>query len=111
LGPEGQNIDVIAHEYMHAEVHHRVGWLNYSLNVPIWFMEGLATLVDFRYLLDNIDLTQSEINSVKNQTFNHFEFKHYQAVRVLANDVNKPKLYENLEKLKHGQNIKSVFAM
>lgn len=111
LGPEGQNIDVIAHEYMHAEVHHRVGWLNYSLNVPIWFMEGLATLVDFRYLLEDIDLTQSEIDSVKNKMFNHLDYKHYQAARVLAIDVNKPKLYENLEKLKQGQNIDSIFAM
>ena len=59
LGPEGQNIDVIAHEYMHAEVHHRVGWLNYLLKVPTWFMEGLATLVDFRkpYLLVSAHLT------------------------------------------------------
>ncbi len=111
LGPEGQNVDVIAHEYMHAEVHHRVGWLNYSLNVPIWFMEGLATLVDFRYLLEDIDLTQSEIDSVKNKTFNHLDYKYYQAARVLAIDVNKSKLYENLEKLKQGQNINSIFAM
>jgi len=111
LGPEGQNIDVIAHEYMHAEVHRRVGWLNYSLNVPIWFMEGLATLVDFRYLLENIDLTQNEIDSLKNQTFNNLDFKHYQVARVLASDVNKSKLYENLEKLKQGQNISSIFAM
>ena len=113
LGPEGQNVDVIAHEYMHAEVHHRVGWLNYLLNVPVWFMEGLATLVDFRkpYLLENIDLTRNEVNSVKHQTFNHTGIKHYQAARVLASDVNKSKLYENLEKLKQGQNINSLFAM
>ena len=111
LGPEGQNIDVIAHEYAHAEVHHRVGWLNYLLNVPTWFMEGIATLVDFRYLLENIDLTQSEIDSVKKQTFNHLEFKHYQAARVLASGINKSKLYENLDLLKQGQNINSVFVM
>jgi len=113
LGPEGHNIDVIAHEYTHAEVHHRIGWLNYLLNVPTWFNEGVATLVDFRkpYLLENIDLTQHEINSVKNQTFNHSEIKHYQAVRVLASGINKSKLYESLEKLKQGQNINSVFAM
>ena len=111
LGPEGQNLDVIAHEYMHAEVHHRVGWLNYSINVPTWFNEGVATLVDFRYLLENIDLTPNEVNSVKNQTFNHLDFKHYQAARVLATGINKSKLYENLDLLKQGQNINSVFAM
>jgi hypothetical protein len=113
LGPKGQNIDVIAHEYTHAEVHHRVGWINYLLNVPTWFNEGIATLVDFRkpYLLENIDLSQSEVNKIKSQTFNHADIKHYQAVRVLASSVNKSKLYENLEKVKQGQNINSVFAM
>ena len=112
FGPKGQNIDVIAHEYTHAEVHYRVGWLNHLLDVPIWFNEGVALLVDFRkpYLLENIDLSQEQINSVKSSEFD-FSINSYKASRVLVDSIDKSKLYKNLDKLKQGQDINSVFAM
>ncbi|MBL4910759.1 MAG: hypothetical protein JKX78_12205 [Alteromonadaceae bacterium] len=112
FGPKGQNINVIAHEYTHAEVHHRVGWLNHLLNVPIWFNEGVALLVDFRksYLLENIDLSQEQVNSVKSNGFD-FSISSYKASRVLVDSIDKSKLYKNLDKLKQGQDINSVFAM
>ncbi len=112
LGPEGQNIDVIAHEYTHAEVHHRVGWLKHLFNVPIWFNEGVALLVDFRkpYLLENIDLPSKEVEFVKNNEFN-FSIGHYQAARVLVDSIDKSDLYKNLDKLKQGQDINSAFAL
>ena len=112
FGPKGQNIDVIAHEYTHAEVHNRVGWLNHFLNVPIWFNEGVALLVDFRnpYLLENIYLSLKDIESVKNNRFD-FSIGSYQASRVLVDSIDKSSLYRNLEKLKQGQDINSVFAL
>jgi len=112
FGPEGQNIDVIAHEYTHAEVHYRVGWLKHFLNVPIWFNEGVALLVDFRepYLLDNIDLSSKEVEFVKNNEFN-FSIGNYQAARILVDTIDKSNFYLNLEKLKQGQDINSVFAL
>jgi hypothetical protein len=112
FGPKGQNIDVIAHEYTHAEVHHRVGWLNHLLNVPIWFNEGIALLVDFRkpYLLENIYLSKEQVNSVKMNGFD-FSMSSYKASRVLVDSVDKSNLYRNLDKLKQGQDINSVFAM
>ncbi|MEH6551678.1 MAG: hypothetical protein V7744_17020 [Pseudomonadales bacterium] len=112
FGPKGQNIDVIAHEYTHAEVHYRVGWLNHLLNVPIWFNEGVALLVDFRkpYLLENIDLSPKEVNSVKSSVFD-FSITSYKASRVLVDGVDKSNLYRNLEKLKQGQGINSVFVL
>lgn len=112
FGPEGQNIDVIAHEYTHAEVHYRVGWLKHLLNVPIWFNEGVALLVDFRkpYLLENIDLSPKEVEFVKNNEFD-FSIGNYQASRVLVDKIDKSSLYQNLEKLKQGQDINSVFAL
>ena len=48
IGPKGQNVDVIAHELMHAETEHRVGYWRRWLEVPIWFDEGLAMQVDHR---------------------------------------------------------------
>jgi len=112
FGSEGQNIDVIAHEYTHAEVHYRVGWLKHLLNVPIWFNEGVALLVDFRkpYLLENIDLSPKEVEFVKNNEFD-FSIGNYQASRVLVDKIDKSSLYQNLEKLKQGQDINSVFAL
>ncbi len=111
LGPQGQNVDVIAHEYMHAEVHHRVGWFNHWLNVPIWFNEGVALLVDFRsvYLLENIDLSLQDVNAVKRDGFD-FSVSSYQASRILVDDIDKSKLYLNLEKMKQGQDLNSAFS-
>jgi len=117
FGPKGQNVDVIAHEYTHAEVHFRVGWLNHYLNIPIWFNEGISLLVDFRepYLIDNIELTKEEINSVKNKGEEFFSDKHvlknYQAARVIVDSIDKSQLYDNLEKIKQGQDINSIFAL
>ncbi|MGI9323798.1 MAG: hypothetical protein ACR2PZ_01160 [Pseudomonadales bacterium] len=48
LGPEGQNMDVAAHEWMHAELSARVGVLTRTYGVPTWFDEGLAMQVDMR---------------------------------------------------------------
>ncbi len=112
LGPQGHNVDVIAHEYVHAEVHHRVGWLNHYLNVPIWFNEGLAVLVDFRdvYLLENINLSAKEINAVKQNGFDS-SVSSYQASRVLVDGIDKANLYQNLEKMKQGQDLNSVFSL
>jgi hypothetical protein len=112
FGPKGQNVDVIAHEYTHAEVHYRVGWLNHMLNVPIWFNEGVALLVDFRepYLLENIKLSFDQINSVKSDGFD-FSIASYKASRVLVEHLDKSTFYDDLEKLKQGQDIKSVFAL
>lgn len=112
IGPSGNNVDVIAHEIAHAEVHFRVGWLNHMLNVPIWLNEGLALLVDYRepYLMENINLTQKEIDAVKNNSFD-FSIKSYQASRVLVKSIEPTQLYRNLEKLKDGQDISRVFAL
>jgi hypothetical protein len=48
VGPKGQNEDVVAHELMHAEIHHRVGYLKRFMQLPTWFDEGVAMQVDYR---------------------------------------------------------------
>lgn len=116
FGPKGQNIDVVAHEFTHAEVHFRVGWFNHFLNIPIWFNEGLSLLVDYRepFLVDNIDLSPLEINTVKETGSNFFSgknvVKNYQAARFAVEKVNKSQLYDNLEKMRIGWNFHKVFA-
>ena len=49
LGPEGNTPDVIAHELCHDELFARLGWLTIKRQVPQWFNEGLALMVDYRF--------------------------------------------------------------
>ncbi len=47
--PDGANLDVIAHEYCHAELQKRIGWWKKQRQIPAWFDEGLALQLDYRY--------------------------------------------------------------
>ncbi|RYC71444.1 MULTISPECIES: hypothetical protein [Spirosoma] len=49
LGPEGNNADVIAHELCHDELFARLGWWRVKRQIPVWFNEGLALMVDYRF--------------------------------------------------------------
>ena len=49
LGPDGNNTDVIAHELCHDELFARLGWWQVKRQVPQWFNEGLALMVDYRF--------------------------------------------------------------
>jgi hypothetical protein len=49
LGPEGNNTDVIAHELCHDELFTRIGWWHVKRQIPQWFNEGLALMVDYRF--------------------------------------------------------------
>lgn len=49
LGPEGNNADVMAHELCHDELFARLGWWRVKRQIPQWFNEGLALMVDYRF--------------------------------------------------------------
>ena len=48
LGRDGANVDVVAHEWSHAEFAARVGVIARTYVYPTWFDEGLAMQVDLR---------------------------------------------------------------
>ncbi len=48
IGPKGNNVDVLAHEWVHAETSHRLGFLQRSFGLPTWIDEGLAMQADHR---------------------------------------------------------------
>jgi len=54
IGPKGQNVDVVAHELVHADIFNAIGPINRALHMPVWLDEGLAMQVDYRekYVLD-----------------------------------------------------------
>lgn len=49
VSPSGLNIDIISHEMCHAELAQRLGWLTMTTQIPQWFNEGIALMVDYRY--------------------------------------------------------------
>jgi len=63
LSHQEANIDVAAHELVHAEIFNRVGYLKRQLKIPTWFDEGVAMQVDYRPKYDsskNISLSEFE---------------------------------------------------
>ena len=48
LNADGNDVDVIAHEWAHAELAERVGFLDRNFVLPTWVDEGVAMQVDYR---------------------------------------------------------------
>jgi len=49
INPYGRNPDVLAHEMCHDELYTRLGWLTTQRQIPQWFNEGLAMMIDQRF--------------------------------------------------------------
>ena len=50
LNKDGLNADVIAHEMSHDELMTRLGWWKTKTKIPTWFDEGLALMLDYRFV-------------------------------------------------------------
>ncbi|WP_421763801.1 hypothetical protein [Ekhidna sp.] len=48
ISSDGMDLDIISHELSHTELFERIGLINRSLKIPVWFDEGLAMQVDHR---------------------------------------------------------------
>lgn len=48
VGPQGHNLNVMSHEWAHAELYERLGLIRREFRVPTWLDEGLAMQVDHR---------------------------------------------------------------
>ena len=60
IGETGANVDVVAHEWSHAEFAERVGVISRTYVYPTWFDEGLAMQVDLREAYGLKALTELE---------------------------------------------------
>lgn len=56
LNPYGLNEDVVSHEMCHDELFARLGWWKTTMQVPQWFNEGLALMLDYRFVSDTDSL-------------------------------------------------------
>ncbi|MDN3545384.1 MAG: hypothetical protein ACK4S6_01725 [Roseateles asaccharophilus] len=117
IGPKGLNVDVIAHEWLHAEIQQRVGYLRHLMEIPVWFDEGAALTVDYRppFLPQNISLSAIEVQDVKSLRSGSAFFsgdvrKNYQAARLAVQPLISPeRLYSELERIGAGDSFESVF--
>lgn len=130
FGSKGQNIDIIAHELLHSEIGHRLGYVTTQFKLPVWIDEGVAMQVDYRkkYLINFNSLNQDEIDKVISTgtsqiiNVNHFfsgtkeqVIKNYQISKVLItkilNQNSNLSLYEMLDKAKNGEKFEDVFSI
>lgn len=113
IGPKGINVDVIAHETVHAEVFYRASFLTKYFKLKPWLLEGSGTYVDFRspLLLENINIDNAEVAKVMGLSdFSSSDIRAYQASRVAFERVNPKKLYEGIHRLNSGESFDAVFG-
>lgn len=117
LGPRGQNVDVIAHEWLHAEIMHRVGFVRFLTEIPVWFDEGAALTVDYRapFLPENIHLSEPDIQAVQRLSrgsdfFSGDVRQHYQAARLAVEPlIIADAFFHDLDRIANGESFAEVF--
>ncbi|MDR2939404.1 MAG: hypothetical protein LBV08_03685 [Clostridiales bacterium] len=128
LSPEYLNVDILAHELTHAEVHSRVynGKLFYEQLMPVWFDEGVALQNDYREQYSGAAWSEatnngSEITDIsaisgfdtfytgepKSQRYNYVISKHELGNWISKN--GKQALLGLLEKINQGSLFDSVY--
>ena len=115
VGPKGHDVNILAHEALHAEIHHRVGHWSRLTEIPTWFDEGLAMQVDFRerYLWSSQSGAVGS-GTVKQWTSRSQFFsgddeeltRHYamakEEVRLWVERVGRENVYDVLERVRQG---------
>ncbi len=118
VGPQGQNVDVLAHESLHAEIQHRVGFVRFFKEVPVWFDEGAALTLDYRepFLPENIDLSSEQVIGVRELArakdfFTGNVREKYQAARMAVIPlIDTETFFEDLGRIADGENFEAVFV-
>ena len=120
IGSKGQNIDVLSHELMHAEIAERVGHWRRFTELPVWFDEGLAMQVDYRIAYDLPASESSKADDVKSlRTAGDFFTandatltKNYASAKTVVkkwvSDVGSSNVYRQLERVRAGESFDSV---
>lgn len=117
IGPKGLSVDVIAHEWLHAEIQQRVGFFRFLKEIPVWFDEGAALTLDYRkpFLPENIDLQAENVTAVKNlksgkSFFSNNIRQNYQASRIAVEPlIRKDNFFNDLQRIASGDSFENVF--
>ena len=117
LSHQEANIDVAAHELVHAEIVNRIGYVKRQLKIPTWFDEGVAMQVDYRPKYDlpgNIKLSEFErVTTVKKpsefwSSDKSQNIENYRSAKAAAFELFKyteMELYSLLAEIKRGDNF------
>lgn len=66
LGADAVDVDIIAHEFSHAELYERIGFYTFNHTIPSWFKHGLAMQNDDRayYSEDTLKATSDNFKNL-----------------------------------------------
>ena len=123
IGPDGTNVDVVAHELLHAELFARVGPWRRFREIPAWFDEGVAMQVDFRSRYDSsqaVDATElaslrtlrsmDQFNAGNDQEITRHYARSKRAVAQWLEKIGRSNLYANLERIRAGESLDGVLG-
>ena len=65
LSADGLDLDIIAHEFSHAEFYERIGFYKFNYQIPSWFKHGLAMQNDYRNYYSD-DTLKAKSDNFKN---------------------------------------------
>lgn len=83
LNQEGLNVDVIAHEMCHDELMTKLGWWKTKQEIPTWFDEGLALMLDYRFV--------STQDSIQRYIDYRTELRYLSPIPIPLNELNTQK--------------------
>lgn len=124
VGPKGRNLDIVAHELMHAELFERVGYWRRFTEIPAWFDEGVAMQVDFRPRYGMVEQGQSvgstqfvrELKSYRQffhgddeQLTQHYAAAKAEVARWLTS-IGPHELYDRFDRIRAGESFDGVVA-
>jgi len=122
VGPKGHDVDILAHEELHAEIHHRVGHWHRLTQIPTWFDEGLAMQVDYRErYIWSLQSGPVDNGAVKQWTSRAQFFsgndeeltRHYamakEEVRLWLQKLGHRNLYDFLERIRQGEGFVETY--
>ena len=121
---QSHDVNLIAHELMHAQLREILGYWVYQTKIPTWFDEGIAMQVDFReqYNVDYQSFSQQELNRVKTldkpskfwTSSKEQDIKNYRTAKATVQEMlskHSPKeLYSKLLRMRQGK-ILAVFLI
>lgn len=118
------DINLLAHELMHAQMRYVLGYWAYQTKIPTWFDEGVAMQVDYRdpYKVDYRLFDRQEIERVKTldspakfwTATREQDIENYRAAKAAVQEVwsiYSPKtLYSMLLRVRQGEEFRNVFS-
>lgn len=124
LGPDGRNVDVFAHELVHAELFDRLGWWRRLRALPVWFDEGVAMQVDDRNAFDlhhrlmpderatirTLDTGRAFFGASPDRLVNRYAIAKRE-VGVWLATVGRRRLYERINMLRDGSSFDSILRV